>query len=873
MPTNVSVENNFIGGLKTEFTGLNFPENACTSATNCVFSIIGDVLRREGIDFEANFHLSSINTANLAVNYYKWFNAGGDGSTQLIVLQVGSTLYFFRSSAATAGSPVSAQILATSVNIAQFQAAGNVSTVSTTECQFTDGNGYLFVFHPACDPFYVQYTGTGPAVTASAITLMIRDFNGIIPEPGNPATSHRPTTLIDEHNYNLQNQGWTNSSTWSTSSTTPNLFFQTPGAQADLLNFNSTPVSETFTVAAGLVVTLGTQVNIGWSVPVTYQSPGDGNYNTTLTGTAVGNVTAYSGTSMTINVTSSTISGAGGSLVSHGSQSFTIASSNLINTINTWFSQIGNYPSNSDIWFEYITPPGSTATTTAGTTTTVGVPGVFNPANTIAIVPLAVAQAPQGHFLINPFNQDRAGVSGITSLTPIKTSNRPSNGCWFQGRIWYTGVSDVQLPTGDAPFYTWTENIYFSQIVTTVADFGTCFQENDPTDNRLFDLLPTDGGVIVIQGSGPIYKLFPIQNGLLVFAANGIWLIRGNSGLGFTANDYSINKISAVKSISSSSYVDVLGLPIFWNNEGIYRVSPSQNNAPYGFGGLDVEPLTVGTILSFYNNIPFDSKRFARGTYDPISYVLTWVYRSTEEAGISNRYKFDSALNLNIFNRAFYPYAITAGPNNFVCGILYLDYPTGSLSPTVKYLTTSTTNFTFSEEIDGTNWVDWHSFDNIGVNYTSSFTTGYKIHGQGFRRFQPIYVNVYSKNIVPNPTSFYIAENGVDPYVSEDGTAHYITQASGTLPTSGYTIQGIWDYANSTATGKITSRQVIGNPIINRSLVSGINWPDTSEFDNVIRRHRLPGHGSVLQMEFTNLPGLPFHILGWAIPEQINTSA
>lgn len=831
MPTNVSVENNFIGGLKTEFTGLNFPENACTAASNCVFSIIGDVLRREGIDYEANFVLQNIDTTNVAVNYYKWNNAGGDGSSQIFVLQVGKLLHFFYSSSSVLGAPLSAQLLTPIVDISVFQAVNNSADVTQVECQFSDGNGYLFVFHPDCDPFYVQFSAAGPILLTGKINLQIRDFTGYIPEPGNPTLNFRPTSLTNEHNYNLQNQGWTNNNTWTTSSTTANLF--SFGNNISLLPSGGAPTSETFTVASGLTgVNLGTPVNITWSASVVVQSPGDGNYGGTANGTATGNVTSYTGTTMVINVTSSTVyNPSPGTLVAGPSgQQFTIAASNLVNTINTWHTQIGNYPSNADVWFEYISPQNVTS----------GSPGTFNPSTMIGIVPLSVSQAPNGHFLLNPFIQDRIGVSGISGVTNTSTTKRPRTGCWFQGRVWYTGVDDSQLPTGDAAFYTWTENIYFSQIVSTIQDFGFCYQQNDPTDNRLFDLLPDDGGVIVIQGSGPIYKLFPIQNGLLVFAANGVWVIRGNSGLGFTANDYSINKISAVKSISSTSYVDVLGLPFFWNSEGIYRVAPSQDQAPYGYGGLTVEPLTVGTILSFYNNIPFDSKRFARGTYDPISYVLSWVYRSTQESSILNRYQFDTVLNLNVHNRAFYPYTVTSS-HNFICGVQYIDYPSGSLSPSTKYLiSTNTPNqFTFAEERDGTNWVDFHSFDGIGVNYTSNFTTGYKVHGQGFRKWHPIYLNVFSNNALP----------------------------------TAYTFQSIWDYANNTKTGKVSSKQKIFNPITSRTMASGIAWPDTSDFDYIFRRHRVAGHGEVLQLEFTSIPGFPMHIIGWAIPEQINTSA
>ena len=148
------------------------------------------------------------------------------------------------------------------------------------------------------------------------------------------------------------------------------------------------------------------------------------------------------------------------------------------------------------------------------------------------------------------------------------------------------GLDASQAATGDENFYTWTENIYFSQIVTSINQFGYCYQANDPTDENYFNLLPDDGGVIQIQGCGAIHKLFPIQNGMLVFADNGVWFITGSQGIGFTADDYTITKISAVRVISNTSFVDVLGMPFFWNEEGIYMTQQTQN-------GIQIEPLTV----------------------------------------------------------------------------------------------------------------------------------------------------------------------------------------------------------------------------------------------------------------------------------------
>src|ERR1700735_1264596 len=93
-----STENNFTKGLLTEFTGLNFPENACTAANNTEFTLIGDVVRREGINYELNGTSFSTSRDGNAVVTYKWNNAGGDGETQVVVTQIGGNLYFYTSS-------------------------------------------------------------------------------------------------------------------------------------------------------------------------------------------------------------------------------------------------------------------------------------------------------------------------------------------------------------------------------------------------------------------------------------------------------------------------------------------------------------------------------------------------------------------------------------------------------------------------------------------------------------------------------------------------------------------------------------------------------------------------------------------------------
>jgi len=468
--------------------------------------------------------------------------------------------------------------------------------------------------------------------------------------------------------------------------------------------------------------------------------------------------------------------------------------------INTWAAALSNYPSNSDVWWFFKNSSNT-----------------FDPLTTLNQVTVNTGNAPRGHFIMNAFNLDRSTISTVSGMNTVSTSLRPRTGTWFQGRVWYAGVDASAAKSTTTDFYTWTENIYFSQIVTGPEQFGMCHQLNDPTSETLFDLLPTDGGVITIQDAGAIYKLFPIQNGLLVFAANGIWFITGSQGIGFTANDYTITKISSIQSISGTSMVDVNGLPYFWNEEGIYSVSPAQG------GGLQVESITVSTIASYYDEIPIEAKRYARGVYNPIEYTIQWLFKSESDGdSVTNRYQFDKILNYNTYNKAFFPYSFSGGPK--LNGILYLTYPGSAQSPppSYKYLCSEAGNITFADEHDE-DYVDWASSSSGASNYESFFVTGYKIRGQGIRRSQPQYVQVFSRM---------------------NGRAN------------AYKIQGIWDYANDRNSNRWSNIQLVTNGLIRH--------------DTILRRHKIRGHGYALQFKVISADGMPFDIQGWSAVDTVN---
>ena len=452
--------------------------------------------------------------------------------------------------------------------------------------------------------------------------------------------------------------------------------------------------------------------------------------------------------------------------------------------------------------------------------------------------------APKGYYIYNAFNLDRTTLMGLT--LPNKTSGtaRPRAIAFYAGRVWYAGV--------DAQDYGTT--IYFSQLVKDPTNFGRCYQLNDPTNEFLFDLLATDGGTVDVLDMGSVVKILPVQNSLMIFATNGVWSISGNQGVGFTASDYSIRKVSSIPSVSASSFVDVEGFPLWWNNDGIYTVSGAN-----AVGSVQIDCLTEKTIKTYYNeNIPIGSKAKARGAYNPLTRQVQWVYRSYGANSVTNEYEFDKVLTFNVLTKAFYPWSL---PNHVVkvigvgsfktLSVAKANVPTldaeGNLTydehlePVVTRENVSTATasvfkylvsypdgvdfkFTFAECYDDT-YTDFKTYDGTGYDFESYLTTGYRLDGQGSKKVQSNYVLVHFRNR---------DEAAVD-------------------------VQGVWNTATSVTSGYYGQKQrVTSVPTYKR------------DFD--VRKLKARGNGRVLQLKFSSVTNKPFELAGWSILETINTS-
>lgn len=706
---NTAVESNFINGLVTEATALNFPENACTDTDNCIFHPKGEAYRRYGLDFEPSYTTKSVNRTDKASSSYFWQNAAGLSDKNILVVQIGGILYFY----AVGNTAVSQGAYSATIDISTYSSDVDTTKCGKYSCQYSHGQGYLIVVNPYTDPFYITYTAGTDSFSATRITVSVRDVKGL--DEGNGLIFNtRPSTLTNTHKYNLWNQGWTES------------VYSALGAS-----------------------------------PV----------------------------------------------------------------LTIWDAYRTDFPSNADVWW------------------------LFKDANDNFDYNLADkikrgnSPAPKGFYTYSAWNLDRTTVIGGL---PVETSGseRPRCVAFYAGRAWYAGVQAQGYGS----------RIYYTQTVKSPGYFGSCLQENDPTNQYLFSLLATDGGTIDVLDSGVVINLFAFQNMLLIFATNGIWAISGNQGIGFTPTDFSVKKLSSVPAISSTSFVDVDGTPVWWNNDGIYTVQVASPQ----IGSITVSSLTEKSIRTFYNNIPVENKKYAQGSYNPLTRQVQWVYRDRPITSDTDKYECDRALTYNTISKAFYPWTF---PHQEVRVLDIIAIPTygtsiidvvtrdgegdividGNGESTITrtlttYLSASvfkylvcypdTPNYkvTFAETYD-TTYVDFKTYDSTGYDFTSYAVSGYALPGKANLKGQETYITVFCSNV----------------------------------DTSTVTLQGVWDYSNSVTSARYTNVQTIH-----------FEGPPRKYF---FRRLKIRGNGRTLQLRFVSVSGLPFNLSGWARNETINKAA
>lgn len=308
---------------------------------------------------------------------------------------------------------------------------------------------------------------------------------------------------------------------------------------------------------------------------------------------------------------------------------------------------------------------------------------------------LGNTRAPRGRYILDAFSKDYSGVSGVSGLSPVVTTKRPTSTAFFAGRAFYGGAEGSEESTA----------VFFSQVLESLDRAGFCYQDQDPTAEVTNSVLDTDGGVIRIPDAGNILKLAPYKQGILVFAKNGIWYISGSSDLGFTPTTFSVNFITSAGAIGTKSIVETDDGFLFWSPQGIYALSFTD--------GVEVRNISLTSIQRDYLGIPNTSKATAVGMYDRNNQRVLWMYQQDSE--ITGTYNCNKILWLDMSLTAFYDYVIQETDESpFIVGAL----PKSSLS-------TSSSGETVTDN-SGTDVTDAGLDVTISMSMSTSNTNGLK---------------------------------------------------------------------------------------------------------------------------------------------------
>lgn len=845
--------NTFVKGLITETGPLTFPENASIEDVNCILTVKGSHKRRYGLQQEADgtpmdFTVNRNEFKRFNMNSYTWRSPGNKGSKTFLVMQVCTELHFYdiseRGTIVYNTASLTVDLNSFIVSLPLFKENG---------CSFTSGKGYLFVTGRGIDPFYVDYDVDNDKLTCLPLGLTIRDTEGVKDGLG---IDDQPLELSDEHLYNLVNQGWIysehselvetslsltalfaapddwdgfrtkyNEITWTLNGKTLTIDAVNDDNDQDDLSvnnarvarsFNKIPASTRHYLEAVAIDGAGVQLR---STPRTPES--------------------LAGSSITVSVRYITD---GGHKLRYKSETKTLQLNKDITTsiegapYETYYEKYGRYPSNVQQWF-----------VGREVQKRINVEEVYS-------FDFGTQRAPRGRLLINPFIEDRSRY--IKSIPDKVDNTRVIDTAFLGGRV----------------FYLRANQLLYSQVLTDISKASLCYQEGDPTSEDAFDVVDSDGGVISINDMGEGVALFELQNGLIIFASNGVWAVTGLSAdEGFKATSYSVRKLSNVDCISKKSIVNVGGLPIFWSTTGIYTVQTND------YGNYSVQSLSADTIQTLYKDIPLNCLKRVAGCYDEGSQKVYWLYDddTTDTDVLVRTVKalvFDTRLG------AFYEYHIAHGGSNetpFLCGMFntpwltsveYTEEITDNDGDIVEdnfgqvvYIKTSLLNsdltnlkfiayenletytiFTLADFTD-LSFTDWSTSLRPGVTYDSYFTTGFDIAGDSSRTKDINYLTVQLTRTEDN----------------------YLETEIGNL--SSCLLQTRWGFENTALSNRWTKwQQLYRAPRIFAATLDDPSY-DRRGMPVVTTKHKIRGKGKAIQMKFMSEPGKNFEVLGWSM--------
>lgn len=774
-------------GLNTEAPLINFPDGCTTSEQNYELTVQGARRRRPGLALEASgesLDILSGYTAGDSVRVFDWENVASISSINFLVMQVGYYLYIFDDD-----NPVSTTLKSVVFDLRTYKVEeATDAQVAAHPLESAFGRGHLFLFGKYTAPVYIEYDPDADTFAISMISIRERDFVG---NDDGYSNSSQPTTSVDSHNYNLTNRGWTDA------------------AIASFLADQGKYPSKAMIPWLGLV-----RAAMGTGATESYNNDGERTFSPGKLAAEV----------------FQDASAPQGHIIKDPFDTTVYDDGTAHQPILTWdILDMDNGPQTLIV----------TTTTAHGLVPTdeVEIVGLRAQYNTDPSYPILPFFTVDGTFTVNAtpaadefeitvnvnlswpwfswYDQYQSLGTVIGGSAPNPSGNvvdfRPKAGAFFAGRVWYGGIDTARL----------SGRLYFSQVIENDSQYAKCYQIADPTDERISDLVPSDGGVIVIPEASNILKLVPYASSLLVFASNGVWEI-GPGDLGyFSATSYSVRKITDSGTVSAGSVVLLDNVPIFWSVTDIYMLEQDPRT-----GYLLPRNISERTINTFYNDIPLARRRECLGVYDDLRKRAVWMYNPDASGSFTKSLVFDSRLG------AFTVNAFAGSETDYVAGIFVLKE--AGETAKLKYIGIVDELLKIAEP---SNYSDYTDF---GISEPECFmVTGYdSLRAPASFKSAPV-VWVFSGK---TEIGYDVDLNPIRP--------------------SSTTMQSRWEWADDASAGRWGREQEVYRR--QRTYVP-VDSSDT--FDDgvpvVVSKNKLRGKGRVLQLKFTAGTGKDSYILGW----------
>lgn len=523
-----------------------------------------------------------------------------------------------------------------------------------------------------------------------------------------------------------------------------------------------------------------------------------------------------------------------------------IPAGTYINPVQLYFTDYAKYPSNSEVvWTALQFQPVAPSQT----------PFEALYSNLWKEVFGVASIASKGFFIIDAlsrgasrlaeytkaYNKDSPPLlyppSELTGWRTDITPGGPTIVTSYAGRAWYAGFTG-KVVDGDSRSPVMSNFILFSQLVRNIKDVPKCYQDGDPTSREGSDIIDTDGGFIKIEGMGTVIGMQPIGNDLVILADNGVWAVSGGSDYGFTATNYKVNRITAFGAVAKQSVVLEGDRVYYWGQGGIYVLAKDQ------FGSMQCQNLSKTTIQTFYDRISLDDMSSVKGIYDERAKKIRWLYKENTPFTIDSKTS-ELVIDTDLGNFSLNVIKNVSSVNIEPFALYYFEGKT-------KYIAYKKTGLTFDQytfaEYRNTEFLDWKSFDDVGVDAKAFVLTGAQVAGDSAVFKQAPYLVMHMTRTETETDDDAIPENQ-----------------------SSCLFNVRWDWASNQNSNKIGQLQQAYR--YRKPFLVGPNESMDTGFDVITTRNKLRGRGRSIALYMETEPGKDCHILGWNITLNGNSVA